>query len=53
MVADKGETLVRLRSVRHDLIDPRSTKGRTLKNTKDSITVDFAKAVRATRIAAG
>ena len=54
MEADEEETLARLRSLRHDLIDPKiAHKGRTLKTTGDGMLVEFANAVQAARIAAG
>ena len=53
MEADEEETLARLRSLRRDLIDPNSTRGRTLETTGDGMLIDFANAVQAARIAAG
>jgi adenylate cyclase len=52
MEADEEETLARLRSLRHDPIDP-NYKGRTLETTGDGMLIEFANAVRAARIAAG
>jgi adenylate cyclase len=55
MEADEEETLARLRSLRHDLIDPKVTlhKGRTLKTTGDGMLIESANVVQAVRIAAG
>jgi class 3 adenylate cyclase len=51
--ADEKEPLERLRSRRHDLIDPNSTRGARSETTSDSMLIDFANAVQAARIAAG
>ena len=55
MEADEEGTLARLRSLRHDLIDPKIAlhKGRTLKTTGHGMLIEFANAVEAARIAAG
>ena len=55
MEAHEEETLARLRSLRHDLIDPKIAlrKGRALKSTGDGMLIKFANAVQAARIAAG
>jgi class 3 adenylate cyclase len=55
MEAEEEGTLARLRSLRHDLIDPKVTlhKGRTLKTTGDGMLIESANVVQAVRIAAG
>jgi adenylate cyclase len=55
MEAEEEETPARLRSLRHDLIDPKVAlhKGRTLKATGDGMLIESADVVQAVRIAAG
>jgi len=55
MEADEEGTLARLRSLRHDLIDPKIAlqKGRTLRTTGDGMLIEFVNAVEAARIATG
>jgi adenylate cyclase len=53
--AKEEGTLARLRSLRHELIDPKVAlhKGRTLKTTGDGMLIDSANVVQAARIATG
>ena len=55
MEADEEGMFARLKSLRHDLIDPKIAlrKGRTVRAAGDRVLVEFANAVEAVPIAAG